>query len=100
MGAATIKALSPNVLFDRTAGVESKIPVLPEDLRLYKDELNVNKSHKYSVGARPWIALNAMYPRFNREPMQITQEGNLGALQIRYQFLDLESVRLFEVDAY
>ena len=53
VGAATIKALSPNVVFDRTAGLESKIPVLPEDLRLYKDELNVNKSHRYSVGARP-----------------------------------------------
>ena len=40
VGAATIKALSPNV-FDRTAGMESKI--LPEDLRLYKDDLNVSK---------------------------------------------------------
>ena len=38
-----IKALAPNVVFDRTAGVESKI--LPEDLRLYKDDLNVSKSH-------------------------------------------------------
>ena len=46
---ATIKALSPNV-FDRTAGIESKI--LPEDLRLYKDDLNVSKSHRY-LGARP-----------------------------------------------
>ena len=49
VGAATIKALSPNV-FDRTAGIESKI--LPEDLRLYKDDLNVSKSHRY-LGARP-----------------------------------------------
>ena len=31
LGAATIRALSPNV-FDRTAGIESKI--LPQDLRL------------------------------------------------------------------
>ena len=38
LGAATIKALSPNV-FDRTAGIESKI------LRLYKDDLNVSKSY-------------------------------------------------------
>ena len=30
--AATIKALSPNVFFNRTAGIESKI--LPEDLWL------------------------------------------------------------------
>ena len=49
LGADTIKALSPNV-FDRTAGIESKI--LPEDLRLYKDDLNVSKSHRY-LGARP-----------------------------------------------
>ena len=49
LGAATIKALSPNVS-DRTAGIESKI--LPEDLRLYKDDLNVSKSHRY-LGARP-----------------------------------------------
>ena len=49
VGAATIKALSPNV-FDRTAGIESKI--LPKDLTLYKDDLNVSKSHKYSR-ARP-----------------------------------------------
>ena len=34
VGAATIKALSPNVACDRTAGIESKI--LPEDLMLYK----------------------------------------------------------------
>ena len=52
VGAATIKALSPNVVFDRTAGLESKIPLLSEDIRLYKGELNVNKSHRYSVGAR------------------------------------------------
>ena len=32
VGAATTKALSP--VFDRTAGVESEIPVLAEDLRL------------------------------------------------------------------
>ena len=32
VGAATIKALSPNI-FDQTACIESKI--LPEDLRLY-----------------------------------------------------------------
>ena len=44
-----LKALSPNV-FDRTAGIESKI--LPEDLRLYKDDLNVSKLRKY-LGARP-----------------------------------------------
>ena len=50
VGAATIKAVSPNVVFDRTAGIESKI--LPEDLRLYKDDLNVSKSHRY-LGARP-----------------------------------------------
>ena len=50
VGAATIKALSPNVFFDRTAGIESKI--LPEDLRLYKDDLNVSKLHRY-LGARP-----------------------------------------------
>ena len=37
VGAVTIKALSPNVVFDQTAGIESKI--LPEDLRLYKDAL-------------------------------------------------------------
>ena len=37
VGAAIPQKLSPNVVFDRTAGVESKIPVLPEDLRLYKD---------------------------------------------------------------
>ena len=49
-GSATIKALSPDVVFDRTAGIESKI--LPEDLRLYKDDLNVSKSHRY-LGARP-----------------------------------------------
>ena len=49
LGAATIKALSPYV-FDRTVGIESKI--LPEDLRLYKDDLNVSKSHRY-LGARP-----------------------------------------------
>ena len=47
--AATIKALSSNV-FDRTAGMESKI--LSEDLRLYEDDLNVSKSHRY-LGARP-----------------------------------------------
>ena len=40
VGAATIKALSPNVFFDRTAGIESKI--LPEDLRLYKDDLKAH----------------------------------------------------------
>ena len=50
LGAATIKAVSPNVVFDRTAGIESKI--LPEDLSLYKDNLNVGKSHRY-LGARP-----------------------------------------------
>ena len=50
------KALSPNV-FDRTAGMESKI--LSEDLRLYEDDLNVSKSHRY-LGARPWIALNVI----------------------------------------
>ena len=44
-----LKALSPNV-FDRTAGIESKI--LSEDLRLYKNDLNVSKSHRY-LGARP-----------------------------------------------
>ena len=49
-GAATIKALSPNVVFNRTAAIESKI--LPENLRLYKDDLNVSKSHRY-LGARP-----------------------------------------------
>ena len=31
-GAATTKALSPDVVFDRTAGIESEI--LPEHLRL------------------------------------------------------------------
>ena len=45
-----IKAPAPNVVFDRTADVESKI--LPEDLRLYKDDLNVSKLHRY-LGARP-----------------------------------------------
>ena len=50
LGAATIKAVSPNVVFDRTAGIESKI--LPEDLSLYKDNLNVGKSHRY-LEARP-----------------------------------------------
>ena len=50
VGVATIKALSPNV-FDRTAGIESSI-ILPEDLRLYKDDSNVGKSHRY-LGARP-----------------------------------------------
>ena len=50
VGAATIKALSPNVVFDRIAGIESKI--LPEDPRLYKDDLNVSNSHRY-LGARP-----------------------------------------------
>ena len=45
LGAATIKAVSPNVVFDRTAGIESKI--LPEDLSLYKDNSNVGKSHRY-----------------------------------------------------
>ena len=50
VGAVTIKDLSPNVFFDLTAGIESKI--LPEDLRLYKDDLNVSKSHRY-LGARP-----------------------------------------------
>ena len=40
-----IKVLAPNVVFDRTAGVESKI--LLEDLRLYQDDLNVSKSHRY-----------------------------------------------------
>ena len=40
-----IKALAPNVVFDQTAGVESKI--LLEDLRLYQDDLNVSKSHRY-----------------------------------------------------
>ena len=49
LGAATIKALSPNVL-DRAAGIESKI--LSEDLKLYKDDLNVSKSQRY-LGARP-----------------------------------------------
>ena len=49
LGAATIKALSPNV-FDQAVGIESKI--LSEDLRLYKDDLNVSKSHRY-LGARP-----------------------------------------------
>ena len=49
LGAATIKALSPNV-FDQTAVIESQI--LSEDLRLYKDDLNVTKSHRY-LGARP-----------------------------------------------
>ena len=48
--AATTKALSPDVVFDLTAGIESKI--LLEDLRLYKDVINVSKSHRYS-GARP-----------------------------------------------
>ena len=57
VGAATIKTLSPNV-FDRTAGIESKI--LSDALRLYKDDLNVSnnlKSHRY-LGERPCIALN------------------------------------------
>ena len=40
-----IEALASNVVFDRTADIESKI--LPEDLRLYKDDLNVSKSHRY-----------------------------------------------------
>ena len=44
LGAATIKAVSPNV-FDRAVAIESKI--LSEDLRLYKDDLNVSKSHRY-----------------------------------------------------
>ena len=39
VGAATMKALSPNVI-EQPAGIESKI--LPEDLRLYKDDLNVS----------------------------------------------------------
>ena len=49
LDAATIRALSPNV-FDRAAGIESII--LSEDLRLYKDDLDVSKSHRY-LGARP-----------------------------------------------
>ena len=44
-----MKALSANVI-EQPAGIESKI--LPEDLRLYKDDLNVSKSHRY-LGARP-----------------------------------------------
>ena len=54
VGTATIKALSPDVVFDRTAGIESKI--LPEDLRLYKDDLNVSNRIDISLGtlgARP-----------------------------------------------
>ena len=39
VGAATMKALSANVI-EQPAGIESKI--LPEDLRLYKDDLNVS----------------------------------------------------------
>ena len=35
-----MKALSPNVIFNQTAGVEKKNT---GDLRLYKDELNINK---------------------------------------------------------
>ena len=31
--------MSPNEVFDRTAAIESKI--LPEELRLYKDDLNL-----------------------------------------------------------
>ena len=50
VGAAAMKALSPKVVFDRTAGIKSKI--LPEDLRLYKDDLNVSNSHR-CLGARP-----------------------------------------------
>ena len=45
-----MKALSPNVVFDQKAGIKSK--VLPEDVRLYKDDLNVSNSHRY-LGARP-----------------------------------------------
>ena len=52
-----LKALSPNVVFDRTAGIKSKI--LPEDVRLYKDDLNISNSHRY-LGARPSIALNVI----------------------------------------
>ena len=37
-------------VFDRAAGIESKI--LSEDLRLYKNNLNVSKSHRY-LGAKP-----------------------------------------------
>lgn len=44
LATATIKVLSTNVVFDRTGGINSKI--LPEDLRLNKDDLNVNNSHR------------------------------------------------------
>ena len=49
VGVVTMKALSPNVI-EQPAGIESKI--VPEDLRLYKDDLNVSNSHRY-LGARP-----------------------------------------------
>ena len=72
-----LKALSPNV-FDRTAGIESKI--LPEDLRLYKDDLNVSKSHKiFRSKAANYLEGNKQYlklcPGFNRKPMQTTKKG-------------------------
>ena len=82
VGADTIKALAPNVVFDRTAGIESKI--LPEDLRLYKDDLNVSKSHRYLEMIFRSKAMNCfernkqylkLYPGFNRKPMQTTKKG-------------------------
>ena len=81
VGASTIKALSPNV-FDRTARIESKI--LPEDRRLYKDDLNVSKSHRYLEMIFRSKAVNCfernkqyrkLYPGFNRKPMQTTKKG-------------------------
>ena len=51
-----MKVLSPNVI-EQPAGIESKI--VPQDLRLYKDDLNVSNSHRY-LGARPSIALNVI----------------------------------------
>ena len=53
VGAASIKALSPNVVVDRTAGIESK--VIPGELRLYKAV--------------------CLYPDLNRKPMQTTKKS-------------------------
>ena len=44
-------------MIEQPAGIESKI--VPQDLRLYKDDLNVSNSHRY-LGARPSIALNVI----------------------------------------
>ena len=62
--------------------IESKI--LPEDRRLYKDDLNVSKSHRYLEMIFRRKAVNCferdkqylkLYPGFNRKPMQTTKKG-------------------------